>query len=185
MSSAYRHKLLLNNSDLNETRGVQYTDWVWDESACGSKLIIENNGKVVQARGAHQNVRTKIALENDAIFEWDVFIEKYCVYSWIGVCASEGFDYEKFAGDQHTGWVLGSNGSCFHSGNSVKYCPSFEGDNSKVTVHLDMKKRTCAFTVNGTIYPVVSEWNDLPSKLYPVVSLRSPGKFRIQSHQKI
>ena len=41
-------------------------------------------------------------------------------------------------------------------------------------VTLNMKKRTCAFTVNGTKYPEVSRWNDLPSKLYPVVSLYHP-----------
>jgi hypothetical protein len=42
-----------------------------------------------------------------------------------------------------------------------------------------MNKRTCAFTVNGTKYREIIEWNNLPSKLYPVVSLRYPGRFRI------
>ena len=46
-----------------------------------------------------------------------------------------------------------------------------------------MNKRTCAFTVNGTKYPEVSIWNNLPSRLHPVVSLRYPGRFRIQIHQ--
>ena len=47
-----------------------------------------------------------------------------------------------------------------------------------------MNKRTCAFTVDGTKYPEVSNWNNLPSKLYPVVSLNSSCRFRIQPHQK-
>ncbi|RGB37185.1 kinase-like domain-containing protein [Rhizophagus diaphanus] len=67
-------------------------------------------------------------------------------------------------------WVLGSGDYCCNSSDvSIKdYCPSF-GDCTIVTVHLDMNKRTCVFTVNGTKYPEVSAWNNLPSKLYPVV----------------
>src|SRR5438045_3982267 len=92
--------------------------------------------------------------------------------------------YETFAGLQPTGWVLGSGGNCWNSSKNLKYCPEF-GDGTKITVHLDMNKRTCAFTVNGTKYREISEWNNLPSELYPIVSLRYPGRFRIQSHQKI
>src|SRR3954453_13445768 len=51
-------------------------------------------------------------------------------------------------------------------------------------VHLDMNKRTCAFTDNGTKYPEVSAWNNLPSKLYPVVSLCSSTRIRIQPYRK-
>jgi len=81
--------------------------------------------------------------------------------------------------------LLSSSGYCYNSSSELaNYCPKF-GDNTKITVHLDMNKRTCAFTVNGTKYPEVSKWNNLPSKLYPVVSLKYLGHFRIQSHQKI
>ena len=59
------------------------------------------------------------------------------------------------------------------------YCPSFR-DGVKITVHLDMNKKTVAFTVNGTKYPEVLKWDNLPSKLYPIVSLCYPGRFRIQ-----
>ncbi|GBC28550.2 hypothetical protein GLOIN_2v1792429 [Rhizophagus irregularis DAOM 181602=DAOM 197198] len=38
--------------------------------------------------------------------------------------------------------------------------------------------------VNGTKYPKVSAWNNLPSKLYPIVSIKYPGQYRIQPHQK-
>jgi hypothetical protein len=188
--SAYRYMARSNNSNLNNIRGIPQTinesDYVWDESGCGSKLIIENDGKVVRANGnsSHQNVRAKMILVK-GIFEWDVIIEKWCNDSWIGVCASENFDYENFAGNQPTGWALGSSGNCWNSGSTFfHYCPSF-GVGTIITVHLDMNKRSCAFTVNGTKYPEVSEWDNLSSKLYPVVSLKHPGRFRIQPHQKI
>ncbi|GES97548.1 hypothetical protein GLOIN_2v1788445 [Rhizophagus clarus] len=180
----------LKNSDLNNIRGIpiyriKESELFWDETGCGTNLTIVNNGKIVQALSncsKHQSVRAKIALENKGIFEWDVIIEKTCSYAWVGVCASENFDYKIFAGDQHTGWVLGSSGECVIS--KIKYCSSFYEDGAKITVHLDMNRRTCAFTVNGIKCCEVLSWNNLPSKLYPVVSLNYPGRFRIQSHQE-
>ncbi|RGB33983.1 hypothetical protein C1646_668899 [Rhizophagus diaphanus] len=187
ISNAYRYVALLNNSSLCDIRGKQINEpgYVFDETARGSKLIIEDSGKIVHApiNCGFQNVRTKIALENKIIFEWDVIIEKTCTWAWVGVCASENLDYETFAGYQPTGWLLGSGGECYNSSKAVKYCPRF-GDGTIVTVHLDMNKRTCAFTVNGIKYREVSEWNNLPPKLYPAVSLCHPGRFRIQPHQK-
>ncbi|CAB5356820.1 unnamed protein product [Rhizophagus irregularis] len=163
------------------------SDYVWDETACGSKLIIEDNGKVIRASkslGSWRSVRAKMILENNGIYEWDVIIEKACCDSWIGV-ASENLNYEKFSGNQLTGWALGSAGYCYNSENYIgNYCPPF-GDGARITVHLDMIKRTCAFTVNsGTKYQEVPSWNNLPSKLYPVASLYYPGQFRIQPHKK-
>ncbi|CAB5189635.1 unnamed protein product [Rhizophagus irregularis] len=187
--SVYRLKALSDNLELSDVRGrsIYKFNYVWDESACGSNLIIEDNGQIVQAVNncdVHQNVRAKIALENKGIFEWDIIIEKTCDYAWIGVCASENFSYETFAGAQLTGWVLGSGGYCCNPKNSVYYCPSFHKDGTRITVHLDMNKRTCAFTINGTKYREVSEWKNLASNLYPVVSLKYPGRFRIQPHRK-
>ncbi|GES97604.1 hypothetical protein GLOIN_2v436000 [Rhizophagus clarus] len=185
--NVYRHKVLLDNSDLSYIRGIPiYSNYVWDESSCGSKLIIEDSGKVVYTSNylvnSWQNVRAKILLENSGTFEWDVIIEKVCVYAWVGVCSSENLDYENWAGSQTAGWLLGSSGYCYNSNNGVKYCPPF-GDGTKITVHLDMNKRTCSYTVNGTKYPEVTAWNNLPSKLYPVVSLIYPGRCRIEPHQ--
>ncbi|CAG8761296.1 21_t:CDS:1, partial [Rhizophagus irregularis] len=181
--NVYRYNTLSFNSDLNDTRG----NYVYDESACGSKLIIEDNGKVVCAPNNltdWQSVSVKVALGNKDVFEWDVIIEKCCTSAAVGVCASENFNYETWAGYQATGWVLSSQGSSVNSNVWLgNYCPSF-GDGTKITVHLDMNKRTCAFTVNGTKYPEVLAWNNLPSKLYPVVSLKYPGRFRIQPHKK-
>jgi hypothetical protein len=191
--NAYRHIAMMNNPDLNVCRGIPIYnsnefELVLDESACGSRLIIEDNGKVVRASfdcTVHQSVRTKMILENKGIIEWDFIIEKTAGYTWIGVCASENLDYERFAGYQPTGWVLCTNGACWNNSKGVNsYCPAF-GDGSKITVHLDMNKRTCAFTVNGTKYPEVSAWNNLPPRLYPVVSLYNSDCVRIQPHQKI
>ncbi|RIA80009.1 concanavalin A-like lectin/glucanase domain-containing protein [Glomus cerebriforme] len=178
---------IVPNSKLDIDIQPQRSGYVWNQSACGSKLVIEDNGRVVSANNYDmQSVRAKMTLENKDIFEWDVIIEKECSYAWVGICASENFNYEIFAGSQPTGWVLGSVGftcSNYNSNNKTydSYCPSF-GDGAKITVHLDMNKRTCAFTVNGVKYPEVSNWNNLPSKLYPVVSLCYPGCFQIQPH---
>ena len=178
---AYRHKILSNDSDLvNEFRGTH--DYVWDESACGSKLIIEDNGRVVKASGGcnFKSVRAKMMFENKGIFEWDVIIEKE-KDTRVGVCASEKFDYGASAVGQSTGWVLFSDGRFWNSsGRITNYCPKF-GDGATITVHLDMNKRTCAFTVNGTKYSEVSGHNNnIPSKLYPVVSLGHTGRVRIK-----
>ncbi|RIA82270.1 concanavalin A-like lectin/glucanase domain-containing protein [Glomus cerebriforme] len=158
--------------------------YVWDKFACGSRLMIEDNGKVIYAQPGHkhQNVRAKMTLEGKGVFEWDVIIEKKCDYAWVGVCASENFSFTLFAGYQPTGWVLGSSGDCYNSDSRIfGYCPSFT-NGAIITVHLDMDKRTCAFTINGIKYPEVSKRKNLPSKLYPIVSLKYPGLFRIQPH---
>ncbi|GBB90590.1 hypothetical protein RclHR1_01760014 [Rhizophagus clarus] len=188
ISNVYRYVALSNDLNLCGScrEPINEFSYVWDDTACGSKLIIEDDGKTVQASNdcSHQNVRAKIALEDKGIFEWDVIIEKTCDYAWVGVCASENFDYESFAGDQPTGWVLGSSGKCCSNKVIYGYCPPFKVDGARITVHLDMNKRTCAFSINGTKYPEVIGWNNLPSKLYPVASLCHPGRFRILPRQK-
>jgi len=181
--NANRYNTTSNNSDLNYIRGSLY---VWDESSCGSKLVIEDNGKVVHASDdchIHQSVRTKTLLEYKGIFEWNVIIENDCDCIWVGVCASENFDYGDVNEHQSTEWVLGSNGLCYNSNNETRYCSSF-GDGTIITVHLDTNKGALAFTVNGIKYSEVSEWDNLPSKLYPVVSLCYPGRIRIQPYRK-
>ncbi|CAG8729182.1 18061_t:CDS:1, partial [Acaulospora morrowiae] len=55
----------------------------------------------------------------------------------------------------------------------------FRKDNAKVIVHLNMNEKTVAFSVNGTRYPPVASWTNLPSKLYFVASIITPGKFKI------
>ncbi|GBB93283.1 hypothetical protein RclHR1_21410003 [Rhizophagus clarus] len=186
---AYRQKARSHMTDLNGIRGVHIceSDYTWDESSCDSKLIIEENGKIVSTRDdcdLQTCVKANLTLENQGIFEWDIIIKRLCEYAWIGVCAAENFNYVAFAGFQSTGWVLGSNGLCWNSRKMIRYCLPF-GEGTRITVHLNMSKRTCAFTVNGIRYPEVSMWNNLPSKLYPVAGLIYPGRFRIQSYRKV
>ncbi|RGB37165.1 hypothetical protein C1646_666378 [Rhizophagus diaphanus] len=183
--STYRNIALSSNYNLSDFRGkaINESGYFWDETACGSKLIIKDNGKIVEALkncSTHQNVRAKMTFEDKGIFEWDIIIEKDCSYSWVGVCASENF-IGRSSGSQSTGWELGSSGVCRNSGEGVDTCPPF-GDGTIITVHLDMNKRTCSFTVNGIRY-YVRIWKNLPPTLIPVVSLAYPGRIRIQPHQ--
>ncbi|GBB97712.1 hypothetical protein RclHR1_03050001 [Rhizophagus clarus] len=157
--NVYRRKALSNNSDLNNIRvipicKIKETDLFWDESA----LVLENTG----------------------IFEWDIILEKVHNTVWVGVCASENFDCEKYAGDQDTVvWAITTDGYYRHK----NYCPKF-GDGKKITVHLDMIKRACTFTINGKKYPETLEHDNLPKKHHPVVLISGPSRIRIQAHQK-
>ncbi|GES97560.1 hypothetical protein GLOIN_2v1788445 [Rhizophagus clarus] len=153
-----QHTLESSDSDLSNIRGIpiyriKESELVWDEFACGSGITIEDDEKVVQASF------------------------NGC-YRHKSVRAKKALENE---GTQRTGWVLGSGGKC-NSVNGSYYCPSFHEDGARITVHLNLSKRTCAFTVNGIKYREITEWDDLPSKLYPVVSLCHPGRFRIQPH---
>ncbi|RGB37196.1 hypothetical protein C1646_59441 [Rhizophagus diaphanus] len=184
--NAYR--FLIKNKNLPATRGIPYTDdksgYVWDKQASGSQLSIERNGAVVRAiRGCstHQNVRASIEIFDLGIYEWDVIIEKSCTYAWIGICSSEEFNYECFVGVQASGWVFGSNGLCYNNNHCINYGTTF-GEGDIITVHLNMDNRTCAFSINGKKFPTVCSWTNLPPKAYPMVSLKYPGKFRIQHH---
>uniref|UniRef100_U9TCU8 BTB domain-containing protein n=1 Tax=Rhizophagus irregularis (strain DAOM 181602 / DAOM 197198 / MUCL 43194) TaxID=747089 RepID=U9TCU8_RHIID len=115
--------------DLNDNRGMP--NYVYDESACDQNLLL---------RIMEQFVSAKVVLGNKGVFEWDVIIEKSCRSAAVGVCASKNFNYETLAGNQTTGWVLGSIGYCCNFGNYIEnYCPLF-GDGTKITVHLDMNK---------------------------------------------
>lgn len=45
-----------------------------------------------------------------------------------------------------------------NSSNKLYYCPSFHEGGMRITVYLDMNKRTYTFTVNGTKYLEVLVW---------------------------
>ncbi|GBC28567.2 hypothetical protein GLOIN_2v1472107 [Rhizophagus irregularis DAOM 181602=DAOM 197198] len=182
----YRYYTKSNNSNLNDIRGIPKIEYVWDETACGSKLIIEDNGKVVYAPNglnSWRSVRAKNKLEYEGIYEWDFIIKNLC-FAAVGVCASENLNYEAYPGYQFAGWIIDYNGCCYSFGNCIhNYCPRF-GDGAKITVHLDANEKTCAFTVNGTKTPKLSACNNLTSKFYPLVSLYNSGRIQIQSHSK-
>ncbi|RHZ44573.1 hypothetical protein Glove_718g29 [Diversispora epigaea] len=52
------------------------------------------------------------------------------------------------------------------------------GSGTRITVHLNMTRKTIAFSINGVRHPEITAWLNLPSRLYPVVSLRPPGRIR-------
>ncbi|CAB5205972.1 uncharacterized protein OCT59_021363 [Rhizophagus irregularis] len=182
---AFRYHAKSNYNKLIRFRGCNKAILVWDETACGSNLVIKDNGCVVCAANCVygcQTVRSKFGFSDTGIYEWNIIIEKYCANSWIGICEAVNVDYEKWAGVQANAWVLGSNGSCYNNFiETIGYCPPF-GEGDIITVHLNMNERSCAFSINGRRYPPVSAWKNLPTKLYPVVSLFRPGQFRIQLH---
>ena len=118
--------------NLNHTRGIP----VWNASACGSGLILDDDGKVVRVIRdcGYKSVRSKMTLDNESIFEWDViFRDNEELYSaYVGVCAPENFDYEASVEVQSTNWVLdSSDGQFWDSENWKNYCPSF-GNGSKI-----------------------------------------------------
>ncbi|RGB33963.1 hypothetical protein C1646_761075 [Rhizophagus diaphanus] len=172
-------------SNLNDTRGIPKIEYVWDETACGSNLIIEDNGKVVYVPNdlnSWKSVRAKNKLEYESIYELDIIIKNSC-YAAVGVCAPENSNYEDYPKYRYAGWLIHYNGCCYNFGNCINnYCPRF-GDGAKITVHLDVYEKTCAFTVNGTKTPKLSA-NNLASKFYPVVSIYNSGQIQIQSHNK-
>ena len=96
LESIYQYIAGSNGLSLSNFRGVK-SFYIFNESW---ELVIEDNGKVVEAPSncrKHQNVRAKIALNIKGIFEWDVIFDYEFVY--VGVCASENYDYEHTKGD--------------------------------------------------------------------------------------
>ncbi|CAG8501737.1 3163_t:CDS:1 [Acaulospora morrowiae] len=165
-------------------RGIQYLpkEIKWDENGCGSNLVITDGYTVSSTRKGYQSVRTNY-LMSGGIHELCIKIEEFGGDIGIGVC-SEGLNYMDWAGHQAHGWILISSGGTGHNEFSRR-CPDiaqpFNCPGSEVTVHLNMDKKTCAFSINGKRYPPIPEWNDLPPRLYFVASLSSRGRLKIMS----
>ncbi|CAB5186534.1 unnamed protein product [Rhizophagus irregularis] len=173
---------LINFIDFNQIKGKIFTDIIEPLGIIPAKTILDAYRQKARSHNTDFNeIRGTQFWDDKGIFEWDFIIEKACKWFWVGVCAPGSFN-----NDEPIGWALSSGGRYYNSGNYLEdYCPSL-GDGTRITVHLDMNKKTCAFTVNGTRYPEVLYCNNnLPSKFYPVASLCYPGRFRIQSHQKL
>ncbi|CAB4403773.1 unnamed protein product [Rhizophagus irregularis] len=163
-----------NNPDLYYIRGIPSfykSAYVWDK--CGSKLVIEDNGRVVRAQddiNSFQAATTKWGIESEGIYEWNVIVEK----TNDNICIGFG----GLSKSQENKFMLRSDGICNGSIN-LSYCPSFK-DGTKITVHLDTNKETYAFTVDGIKYPKVPNWRNFPDIIYPMVMLRSPCRLRIE-----
>ncbi|GBC00838.1 hypothetical protein RclHR1_03990015 [Rhizophagus clarus] len=183
---AYRFQAREKKS-LPHIRGIPLFEWnlQWDKIAKGSNLILKNYNTVVESNPGglnttHQNIRANNLISGEGIYEWEVIIEETCIYAWVGVCTERGLDYNIFAGQQSCAWVLGSSGKCYHNNIGSHYVSEFSSG-TRIIVHLNMTERTIAFSVNGVMHPPVPTWNNLPSKLYPIVSLNSPGRIRLGS----
>ncbi|CAG8443972.1 4844_t:CDS:2 [Rhizophagus irregularis] len=181
---AYRFQAREKKS-LPHIRGIPLFDWnlQWDKIAKGSNLILKEYNTVVESNPGglnttHQNIRANNIINGEGIYEWEVIIEETCIYAWVGVCTERGLDYNIFAGQQSCAWVLGSSGKCYHNNIGSHYVSEFSSG-TKIIVHLNMTERSIAFSVNGVMHPPVSTWDNLPSKLYPIVSLNSPGRIRL------
>jgi hypothetical protein len=139
MLNIYRQKAKLNKTDLGEFRGTpcNFINYAWDETACGSKLVAEDNGKVVCARYrcVDQGIKSKVISEDGGIYEWDIIIENNGIISMIGLCTSENYDFETTK-SQSVEWVLSSEGVCYNLYHGLNYCSSF-GDSACITVHLE------------------------------------------------
>ncbi|CAB4416430.1 unnamed protein product [Rhizophagus irregularis] len=163
-------------------RGVPIFKWKIGRSG----LKVFDGGFTVEA---DEGVRPKSILgdlifQGRGVYEWNILIDKMYNHIYIGICdihenLNNNFFLTDFSFNYRHGWVLGSDGYVYHKTQHKWYDAKFkEGD--KVTVRLDMKERTCAFSVNDIRKPIVSEWKNIPSQVYPVVSLGHGSKLRVK-----
>jgi hypothetical protein len=167
----------LNGRGLGFIRGVPIFRWK------NNKLVglkISADGFTVEANGLVQpkSILGDLIFEGRGVYEWSILIEKLRKTIYIGIC-DINMDLNKCDKCYHHGWVLGSDGYVYHKKNYKWYDAKFkEGD--RVTIHLDMKNKTCTFSVNSNKKPVVSEWKNIPSQVYPVATLEHTSKLRIE-----
>jgi hypothetical protein len=122
-----------------------------------------------------------LIFKGEGVYEWNILIRKLYGTIYIGICDINE-DLNKIMSDQrHCGWVLGSDGYVYYKNEWKWYDAKFkEGD--KVTVHLDMSNKTCAFSINNIKKPIVSKWKNIPSHVCPVASLGIGSELRIEPH---
>ncbi|RIA99722.1 concanavalin A-like lectin/glucanase domain-containing protein [Glomus cerebriforme] len=154
----------------------------WDNHARGNNMYLDKSPFVVTSKSSssHEWIRTKVPISGQGIYEWDIVVEMSCKYFWVGICTENGFnvDYNSWLGKHEYGWVLSSGGFICHNREYTdKYGQPFK-ENDRVTVHLNMRERTCFFSINGIRYPIA--FRNLPDEIFPAVSFRSPGRARIE-----
>jgi hypothetical protein len=121
-----------------------------------------------------------LIIRGKGIYEWDIIIEKLCKIIYIGIC-----DYKKFNQEyNNNGWVLGTDCFIYYNNNKNwrKYTSEKIKEGDKVTIHLNMTDKTCAFSVNNIRNDEITEWKNLPSEICPIVSLKQGSRLRIQPH---
>ncbi|RHZ56892.1 hypothetical protein Glove_396g45 [Diversispora epigaea] len=160
-------------------------DFTWDMNICGPNLDISDDGYTVETPDNlkfNERVRASQPIIDTGLYEWDIIIENPSSSDWVGICGEGDVTNFKCADYNSKVWILGTTGMISNNGKSINYgSPQFE-QGTKIRVHLDMgeSERKVQFSVNGVKYPIVSDWNNIPTKVYPLVSLRYPGNLRIQ-----
>lgn len=158
---------------------------VWDATCRGTDVRIEQDLADFQSKN-HQGIRAQ-TLFISGVHEWTITIERYCDLVWVGVVGDE-VDMNDWLGKQKAGWMFGSNGTLCHDTQqdngpySHRYGASFR-EGAQLTVKLDMNKRELGFAVNGVDYDVA--FTNLPGRVYPAISCRTPGAIRISLGSKI
>ncbi|RGB40937.1 hypothetical protein C1646_663427 [Rhizophagus diaphanus] len=150
----------------------------WKSGILG--LNVFDGGFTVEAYESIQpkSILGDLIFKGRGVYEWNILVEKLCKTIYIGICNNINVNFKKNDQDYH-GWVLGSDGYVYHEKNYKWYDAKFkEGD--KVTVRLDMKNRTCAFSVNDIRKLTVSEWKNIPSQVCPIASLGHGSKLRVK-----
>ncbi|RIA98962.1 hypothetical protein C1645_800951 [Glomus cerebriforme] len=182
------------NEGLELIRGVPIFKWKkWKGDTSDYQIIISSDGFVAEAINSSffgyllkqpKSIFGDLIFksnESNGIYEWDILVEKLDgnigdVY--IGICDMN----EKCEIDRE--WVLGSDGFAYHNKQLPKWYSKKFKEGDKITVHLDMKNRTCAFSINNNRERILSGWKNIPSQVYPVISLGCESKLRVETHMK-
>jgi hypothetical protein len=183
LSDIRRKNALLAGKYIYISREIPSLQW----STYGYNMCLYRSPFIVTSNSLSQGwIRTAVPVSGQGLVEWDIVVEKICCQFWVGICTIKGFsvDYNSWLGKHAYGWVFGSNGVICHNASKAtnEYGRKFK-EKDIITVHLDMEKRTCSFSVNGISYPVA--FRDLPDEIYPAVSLCAPGKAKIEPHVKV
>ncbi|RIA98958.1 concanavalin A-like lectin/glucanase domain-containing protein [Glomus cerebriforme] len=178
ISDGYRY---ISLNEENEDEGLGFIRGIpifkWKNNVLDLK--VSGNGSTVEAKEFTQlkSILGDLIFKGRGVYEWKILIEKLCKKVYIGIC-NINEDLKKNDQGYH-GWVLGSDGYVYHKGKWKWYDAKYK-ECDKVTVHLDMKKKTCAFSINNNKKPIVFEWKNIPSQVYPIVSLGYGSKLRIE-----
>ncbi|CAG8646628.1 6797_t:CDS:1, partial [Funneliformis caledonium] len=169
-------------------RGVPAFKW----NNNSTQLIFSNDRSTVEMmkpsntkqKPVHKSILGDMIFKNLGEYEWNIVIEKLGEIVYIGICGDENLSTTE---QNYHGWVLGSDGYVYRKKDWKWYDAKMKvGDN--VTIHLNIstvdkrRKCECSFSINGIKKPVVSGygWNDIPTQVYPVVSLGCGSKLRIK-----
>ncbi|RIA98953.1 hypothetical protein C1645_588186 [Glomus cerebriforme] len=172
VKNVYRSKAL--GEGLEFIRGVPIFKWKYDVN-----LKVSNGGFTIETKKimSSKSIFGDLIFKGQGVYEWNILIEKLYKTVYIGICDIN--ENLKKKDRNYHGWVLGSDGYVYHKDEWKWYDAKYkEGD--KVTVHLDMKNKTCAFSINKNKKPIVSEWKNISSEVYPIVSMEYGSKLRVE-----